>query len=87
MADQCAHEPGLYLGSPDDYRNGISLMGRFALAAEFVAKRHAAEFEAYWAENWPGEATGSDFLAAVRGGLADRLFCAKRPWPRGVGRS
>jgi hypothetical protein len=69
----------LYLGNVDDYRLGRSLMERFGLVARFVAERHAAEFEAYWAVNWPGAASGSEFLAAVRDGVADRMFCAKRP--------
>jgi hypothetical protein len=74
------HPPfGLYLGDQDSYRLGLSMMRRYEIAARFVAERHPAEFERYWEQHWTGEATGADFLEAVREGLSGHLVAIKRP--------
>lgn len=39
-----------------------SLLKRVGLMARFIAERHPAEFEAYWADNWKGTARASEAL-------------------------
>jgi hypothetical protein len=55
-----------------------NLLRRMTLMARFIGERHMEEFSEYWAQNWPGKATASDFIEYMKRSDIHEKFVLRR---------